>query len=193
MAPLFFIRHGETNWNAEGRLQGQTEQPLNERGEAQARQVGRTLAKLLQNRFELPFIASPMLRTRQTMELMRATLGLAPDDYSLDRRLIEITFGRWEGLLWSDVAKRDPDGAKEREVDKWNAVPPNGESYAMLSQRVRPFIETVERPSVIVSHGGVARIFMVVLSGLDPVAAASAEVRQGAVLLFENGRHRWVG
>jgi broad specificity phosphatase PhoE len=193
MRPVYFIRHGETDWNVEGRLQGQTEQPLNQRGFAQSRQVGATLAKLLKGQTDLPFISSPMQRTRQTMELMRAAMGLAPDDYTLDRRLIEITFGRWEGSLWKEIQARDPVGAAARDADKWNALPPDGESYAMLTERVRPLIASLTGPTVVVSHGGVARAFMVLLSSTDPLAAAKADIRQGAVLLFENGRHRWVG
>jgi broad specificity phosphatase PhoE len=189
---VYFIRHGETGWNAEGRLQGQTERPLNERGMLQAAQVGKTLAKLLKGNTDLPFISSPMQRTRQTMEGLRKAMDLPAEDYAVDARLLEITFGTWEGSLWRDIEQRDPAGAAARAKDKWNAVPPGGESYAMLLARVTPFIADMVKPSVIVSHGGVARAFMVALSGTDPLAAANTDIRQGSVLLFEGGRHRWV-
>jgi broad specificity phosphatase PhoE len=193
MSSIYFIRHGETDWNAEGRLQGQTEQPLNTRGHVQAAKVGKTLASLLKGQFDLPFIASPMLRTRQTMEGLRSAIPLVPADYATDSRLIELTFGSWEGHVWPEIERIDPVGAAARDKDKWHAVPPGGESYAMLTERVRPFVETLQRPSVIVSHGGVARAFMRILSGTDPLIAAKQDIRQGSVLLFEGGRHRWVG
>ena len=87
------------------------------------------------------FIASPLIRTRQTMELARAALGLPPARYALEPALKELTFGEWEGLTWPQVAKRDPAGARAREADKWNFAPPDGESYAMLAARLQPWLD----------------------------------------------------
>jgi broad specificity phosphatase PhoE len=189
---IYFIRHGETDWNAEGRLQGQTEQPLNARGLCQAAQAGETLGRLTGTK-DLPFLCSPMLRTRQTMEQLRAALGLPIDGYAIDQRLIELSFGRWEGLIWPDVSARDPALAAEREKDKWHFTPPGGESYAALGTRIMPWAEALPGPVVAVSHGGVARVLMTLLCGVDPARAAIAEIRQGQVLLFEAGRYRWIG
>jgi broad specificity phosphatase PhoE len=189
---IFFIRHGETNWNAEGRLQGQTEQPLNARGQAQSLQAGKTLGKLIGAQ-ALPFISSPMVRTRQTMEGVRRALRRNETDYALESLLKELSFGRWESLIWPEVVAKDPDLAEARSRNKWDFVPPGGESYAMLLARVLPWLESLSGPVVAVSHGGVGRVLMHHIAGLDPARAAAAEIHQGKVLLFEAGRYRWVG
>ncbi len=124
---IYFVRHGETDWNVEGRLQGQTEQPLNPRGIEQAAQAGRILGKLI-GTAGLPFLASPMIRTRQTMEGIRRALGLPPEDYRIEPRLIELSFGRWEGLVWPEVKAQDPALAAQRDADKWGFTPPGGEA-----------------------------------------------------------------
>ena len=202
MAPfphrILFVRHGETDYNAEGRLQGQRDIPLNGRGRAQAAAVGRALAKLMPEAIaELEaaeaFVASPLARVRETMELARAALGLPPQRYALEPALKELTFGEWEGLTWRQVEKRDPAGARARAADKWNFAPPGGESYAMLAARLQPWLDAQKGDSFVASHGGVARALMTLIAGRDPAAAENAEIWQGRAILFEGGRMTWVG
>ena len=165
------MRHGETAYNAENRLQGQRDIPLNARGRDQARAVGRTLRARIGaeiDRLEAAgaFFASPLERARETMELARAAMGLPPKRYRLDAALKEITFGDWEGLTWPEVRARDPSGVEARRADKWGFVPPGGESYAMLVERVRPWLAALAGDAFVVSHGGVARAFMTILAGV---------------------------
>jgi len=191
---LYFIRHGETDWNAEGRLQGQRDIPLNDLGRVQAEEAGIILKAIHPNPEDLDWWVSPLGRTRETAERVRTAIGLHPPDYKLDDRLKELTFGRWEGMTWKEVRRADPAGAAARERDKWSAVPPDGESYKMLEARVKGFLDTAIRgPSVLVSHGGVARVLMAMLAGYAPRRAAVEEIWQGQVLAFENGQCRWVG
>jgi broad specificity phosphatase PhoE len=196
---ILFIRHGETDYNAEGRLQGQRDIPLNGKGREQASAVGRTLAKLLRadiDRLEKlsAFHASPLIRTRQTMELARAAMGLESTRYRLDDGLKELTFGTWEGLTWPEVETRDPVGAEARERDKWRFVPPGGESYAELAERLRRWLGAQGGDLFLASHGGVARALMYLLGGIDEDRAASANIWQGRALVFEaDAKFRWVG
>ncbi len=195
---LIFIRHGETGYNAEGRLQGQKDIPLNGKGRAQASAVGRSLIKLMKPEIERleaqeSFVASPLLRTRETMQLARAAMGLPPERYHQSAKLKELTFGEWEGLTWPEVEARDPEGAVAREADKWNFAPPGGESYAMLANRLRPWLDKVTGDRFIASHGGVARALMYLIAGLDPERASSVNIYQGRALIFEKGRFDWVG
>ncbi len=139
----------------------------------------------------LDFVASPLSRTVETMEILRRTLGLDPGSYRADPRLVELTFGRWEGQTWREVRRHDPAQASLRERDKWNFVPPEGESYAMLRDRIRPVLAELRQPTVLVSHGGVARVMLNILAGLREEEAPRADIRQGRVLVFEGGRHRW--
>jgi broad specificity phosphatase PhoE len=195
---ILFVRHGETAYNFEGRLQGQRDIPLNGKGREQASAVGRALRDLAGpelDRLEAAeaFVASPLSRTRETMQLARAAMGLPPERYHQSAKLKELTFGDWEGLTWPEVETRDPAGAKAREADKWNFVPPNGESYAMLVERLRPWLAAQTRDTFVASHGGVARALMTLIAGLDPETAAGVDIWQGRAILFERGGYRWVG
>lgn len=190
---IYFIRHGETDWNLEGRLQGQKDIPLNDLGRVQAEEAGRRLQTICPHYGDLAYVASPMTRTRETMEILRETLELQPESYRLDERLVELTFGSWEGMTWKEVRKAEPQMAALRERDKWNYVPPGGgESYAMLTDRLRPVLDDLTRETVIVAHGGVARAFLAVCCGVNSRQAASMDIWQGRVLVIEGRNHRWV-
>jgi len=127
------------------------------------------------------------------MEILRATLGLHPESYKLDDRLVELTFGVWEGLTWKEVRKAEPQLASLREQDKWNYAPPGGgESYAMLVNRLRPFLDDLTRDTVVVAHGGVARAFLATACGVSSRQAASMDIWQGKILVIEGRSHRWV-
>ncbi len=195
---IVFVRHGETAYNAEGRLQGQRDIPLNGKGREQAGAVGRTLRERLPEemaRLETAgaFYASPLARTRQTMELARAAMGLDPERYHLCATLMELTFGDWEGLTWPEVERQDAAGAAAREADKWNFAPPRGESYAMLIARVKPWLEARQGDCFVASHGGVARAFMAILADVPFSVAATANIWQGRALVFDKGAFRWIG
>jgi probable phosphoglycerate mutase len=190
---IYFIRHGETDWNLEGRLQGQKDIPLNDVGRVQAEEAARKLQALVPHYEDLAYVASPMTRTRETMEILRATLGLHPEVYRLDDRLVELTFGVWEGMTWKEVRKAEPALAALREQDKWHYAPPGGgESYAMLVDRIRPILDDLTRDTVIVAHGGVARAFLSICCGVSSRQAASMDIWQGRILVIEGRNHRWV-
>ncbi len=201
MAPfpyrLIFLRHGETAYNAENRLQGQLDIPLNARGREQARSVGRTLgarigAEIGQLEVAGAFIASPLVRARETMEIARDAIRLPPGRYHLDAALKEISFGVWEGLTWPEIEARDPRGVRARRKDKWTFAPPGGESYAMLAERLRPWLSELRGEAFVVSHGGVARALMALIAGVAPAKAADAPIAQGRALCFENGSCHWI-
>jgi probable phosphoglycerate mutase len=188
---IYFVRHGETDWNAVARLQGQKDIPLNELGRVQAEEAGRRLRELVERCEDLDYVASPMDRTRETMERLRGAIGLEATGYRLDERLVELTFGDWEGLTWKELRRRDPEAAAARQRDKWDFVPPRGESYAMLAERVRPVLEDLTRDTVMVSHGGVARALLALVGGVPAREAASVDIWQGRVLVIRGPHHRW--
>ena len=195
MPRLYFIRHGETDWNREGRLQGRTDTSLNARGRKQAAAVATHLDTLVskpQLPENLPFFASPMQRTRQTVEILRETLKLDPAVYAPDERLKEIGFGAWEGRTWPEIRARDPIGARDRDKDRWNYQPPGGESYAMVMERVAAWYETVAADACVIAHGGIARVMLVLCGGISREAAVNVDIWQGKVLMFENGAARWM-
>ena len=195
---IVFVRHGETPYNAESRLQGQRDIPLNGKGREQASAVGRILRERMADDIDRldaagAFYASPLIRTRQTMELVRAAMGLDPERYQLAPMLMELTFGDWEGLTWPEVERQDAVRARAREADKWNFAPPRGESYAMLVDRIRPWLDALDGDCLIASHGGVARALMAMLGGVANGVAENANIWQGRALVFDQGAFRWIG
>jgi broad specificity phosphatase PhoE len=194
---IILIRHGETDWNAEARLQGQQDIPLNAKGRDQSRQAGRALLNLLGpaglGDENLRWFCSPLLRTRETLDLAREAASLPSGGYSFDDRLKELTFGEWEGLTWPEVQERSPVAANWREGDKWNFVPPGGESYKMLADRVRPWIEELTGDTIVTTHGGVARVLLSELTGMDRQRAALEPIWQGRLLVFQNTKWTWAG
>ena len=194
--PLIYLtRHGQTDWNAEERFQGQRDIPLNDTGRGQARANGEALRGLIGAGEGFDFVSSPLGRTRETMEIMRGAMGLAPSAYRTDDRLKELTFGDWEGLTMPEIeaaTTRDVFDARER--DKWNFRPPGerAESYADLAARIRPWLEGVRGPTVAVIHGGVVRTLFRIVGGMSENEAAHAPDPQDRVLRIEGDAIGWL-
>ena len=185
---IYYIRHGETQWNAEGRLQGGQDVPLNDLGRTQAAHAGNILAGLFardgRNEQSLAFVASPLGRARSTMELVRGALKLPLAGYAVDDRLREIGYGLWEGSTLAQMQASDPDVFARRQADKWTVPPPDGESYASVQLRMRDWYDQLNGDTVAVAHGGTARALMVALGVETPDSAADLTIEQGAVYVF---------
>jgi broad specificity phosphatase PhoE len=188
---LYFVRHGETDWNAERRLQGRRDIPLNALGRKQAARCGELLRNLLAVSGAAPqqfaFTASPLSRARETMEILRTELAVPPQDYTTDARLAELSFGKWEGLTCQEVRALDRSVLATRERDKWNFQPPGGESYAQLLVRVREWHDGIAGNAIIAAHGGVARVLLVLYGVKRPAEAPLGDVAQGVVYEFVPG------
>jgi broad specificity phosphatase PhoE len=188
---IYYIRHGETEWNAKGRLQGTRDIPLNELGRKQAAGAGAILANLFARDWRseqaLAFVASPLGRARSTMELVRGSLRLPPGDYAIDDRLREIGYGDWEGSTLAQMQALDPDLFARRQAEKWTVSPPGGESYVAVQARVSDWYRQLTADTVAVAHGGTARALMVVLGIETPESAADLTIEQGAVYVFDDG------
>jgi broad specificity phosphatase PhoE len=188
---IYYIRHGETSWNAAGRLQGVQDVPLNDLGRKQAAHAGNILADLFvrdgRDKSSLVFVASPLGRARSTMELVRGAMKLTPADYALDDRLREIGYGQWEGSTLAEMQVRDPVLFTKRQTEKWTVSPPGGESYVQVQARMQDWYNSVRADTVAVAHGGTARALMVALSLETPLSAADLTIEQGAVYVFRDG------
>jgi probable phosphoglycerate mutase len=189
---LYLIRHGETDWNAEGRLQGGRDIPLNDLGRVQAEEAARRLATVVAQPEDLAWVVSPMTRARETAEIARQSLGLHPSYFKVDERLREITFGQWEGLTWREVKAQDRERARQREKDKWFYVPPGGESYEMLTARVAAVFDSLDRDSLLISHGGVMRAALAYFGFERRETASGLEIWQGRVMVMTATGWRWV-
>jgi broad specificity phosphatase PhoE len=188
---LYYIRHGETDWNALGKLQGIQDVPINARGQAQAAQAGCILAELFsrdgRDKALMPFVASPLGRARKTMELVRETLQLPGEAYAIEDRLREIGYGAWEGSTLPEAEALDPALYARRLADKWTVAAPGGESYAQVQARVSAWYSELSTDTVAVAHGGTARALMVALGFETPQSAADLFIEQGAVYMFAEG------
>jgi broad specificity phosphatase PhoE len=189
---IYFIRHGETDWNRDRRYQGQKDVPLNETGQTQARRNGAVLRDFLPAIAEATFVASPLGRARETMQIVRRQLALPIDGYQIDPRLMELSYGAWEGTLQDELAERDPEGFAARARDPFRWRPEHGESYADLLARVTLWAQTIRTDCVVVSHGGVSRCLQAHMLGLEQHLIPELECPQDRVLILNGATARWL-
>lgn len=179
---LLVVRHGETDWNAEGRLQGHTDVPLNARGRAQAAE----LAASLRGAGVRWVLTSDLARAAETGAIVRAALALDAGEADVDPDLREQRFGVYEGLTGPECERKFGESWRW-----WKAAggakrlpPEGGESWEALVERVvagaHRALDRAEReggPGLLVTHGGVMRALLHVTTGERPSAIANCEVR----------------
>jgi probable phosphoglycerate mutase len=173
---LALLRHGPTDWNAAGRIQGHTDIPLSDMG------LARMMALALPFNFPRAY-ASPMLRARQTAE----ALGLA--DPVLDARLMEQNWGAWEGLTRAEILARDgADAFVKAGSEQGEAFRPGGgESTGELHARVAAFLKDVARDdgdAVVVAHLGVLRAAYTLATGWAMTAPMPTDLDVSKILLL---------
>ncbi|WP_108462061.1 histidine phosphatase family protein [Devosia naphthalenivorans] len=188
---IYFIRHGETQWNAERRYQGRRDIPLNEKGRGQADQNGRALAALFASRGLNPndfeWHASPLGRTRETMERVRAGFEGSLPEVKYDIRLMEISFGILEGELFEHLPAGMAVAPGERKEDYWEFRPENGENYRDVETRLAEFSSVLKGPSVVVAHGGIARTLRVLIERAPIVEVVNWAPPQDVIMHFKPG------
>lgn len=160
MKELYFVRHGQTEWNAIRRMQGQWNSDLNDLGRAQADVNGRFLSTLDIEHM----VASPLDRTRQTAEIINGHLDL-PVHY--DERIMEWDCGDWSGEMWDQVADKWPEEFAAWQADPYHYRGPNCENYPDMIERARPFLDEIlalpHTRIAIVSHGMIGRVMVSIL------------------------------
>lgn len=189
---LYLIRHGETDWNREQRYQGQTDIAMNDTGRAQAKLNGTALRNLLPGIAAADFVCSPLGRAVETMEIVRAEMGLSKAEYRTDRQLLELHYGHWEGQLAADLPASDPAGIAGKAADPFGWRPHGGESYADLMQRVKTWIVSLDRDTVAVTHGGVSRVARGAIFGVEHQLVPFLDVPQDKILMLRDGAMRWI-
>jgi broad specificity phosphatase PhoE len=168
---VFLLRHGQTQWNATGRLQGATDIPLNETGRLQAQAAANSLGRRLAPGALI--VASPLSRALETAEALSRVVG---SPVAADARLAERSYGVWEGMTHDERVVHAPD-----EVTRWREgdepLIEGYEGHALLSERVMAALHhhaaAASGDLVVVSHGGALR--MAVTSALGPRLADSAQ------------------
>ena len=174
---LYLVRHGETEWNLEGRSQGRADSPLTLRGHEQARSAARALRLQLGDSSRL--VSSPTGRALATAEVAAEALGLALEQ---DPLLRECDLGDWTGLTKSDVEARDPGMLAQRELDKWNFRMPGGESYVDLDVRARRWLASLDAgPTIAVTHEMFGRALLGAVLELAPEGVLALQLGHGRV------------
>jgi broad specificity phosphatase PhoE len=189
---LYFIRHGETDWNRDARYQGQRDIPMNDAGREQARRNGRALMKVFDRLPNADFVSSPLQRAVETMQIVRSELGLPPEEFRTDDQLLELKYGHWEGQLAVDLAKTDPDGVAAKSRDPYRWRPRDGESYEDLHARVYSWLISLDGAVVAVSHGGVSRVARGAVLGLNERDIPFLDVPQDRVLVLTADGADWL-
>ena len=189
MAKWYMVRHGETDWNIEGRAQGQTDTPLNETGRLQAQRVGLRLAGI----DFAAIYASDLPRVTETASPI--VTGRALSIQTLPA-LREKRYGEWEGLSYKEVEARYPDLFKRLFQEDIHFAPPDGESDADVYERVAAATDRLkavhcgDENVLIVAHGGSLRAMMVKLLKMPAEYMWRFKLANGSlsvVSLYEDG------
>lgn len=185
----YIIRHGETEWNRQGREQGRMNSPLTERGESQARSCAEILRLELSDINDFQIYCSPLGRTKQTVAIICHELQVDIKSVRFDPLLIECAWGEWEGLRWADIEEKYPGERAKREGDKWQYVPPEGESYEMAAARVTEWLgrEGLEQKIIAITHGGLGRVLRGLLADMSPEEMLTEQIDQGTVFRVTDG------
>ena len=172
---LLILRHGETEWNRQGRMQGALDSPLTDAGRQHARDQGRVLRRLGVTSHN--WYCSPQGRARETARLASGDGPVTPDE-----RLREIGMGDWSGRTRDEIAAVAPEYfSPDSPPLAYYGHAPGGETPAAVADRLRPFLETLAGPAVIVTHGVTSRLIRCLALGLPVSAFAALEGGQGIV------------
>jgi broad specificity phosphatase PhoE len=174
MPSLILIRHGETEWNVEGRYQGQADPPLNSKGQQQALILAHKLKDI---GLDL-LVSSPLKRAAQTAQILANKLNLS---IFYDTRLMEIHQGDWQTRLRSEIEQHYPELFHRWETEPWQVTPPNGENLSQVQQRVNEFLDELlslhpDSRIGIITHRIPIALIKMRYQGLDPDIVRSLDL-----------------
>ena len=183
------MRHGETIWNAEKRLQGRQDTPLTAKGVAQAQAFGQCLKQIVPDPAACRLIASPLGRAWQTATLAVTGMSRSPSDIELEPRLVEHAFGAWEGLNQEDLNRNYAADLAARLADKWNVPATDGESYAMVAERVGAWLSEQDEAEtlIVICHGVIARVIRGLYAGMAREELMSLPEPHNKIFLLNGG------
>ncbi|MBL4768132.1 MAG: histidine phosphatase family protein [Rhodobacteraceae bacterium] len=178
---IWLLRHGQTEWNAQERIQGQLESPLTALGIEQAHQQAALLGDILA--LNPDCFCSPLGRAQQT-----AKIALGGNHYETDARLAEVYAGVWQGLTRDEVRAQWPElfHANPHHLDLFCAAT-ESEGFQVFQSRIADFLGDLTGPSVLVAHGLLGQVVRGLTRGLKRPKMGALTNQQGCVYLLENG------
>jgi probable phosphoglycerate mutase len=181
---IYLCRHGQTEYNREGRMQGRMDSVLTDLGRAQAGAMAGLLHGLIPDAGAWRVAASPQVRAKATATIIGERLHLP---VALDDRLMEISVGAWEGQLIDDLRRRHPDAFADRD---WHFRAPDGETYDQVYARASGWLADQDpaSPVIVVSHGVTGRLIRAAYLGLGAEAAMDLPIPQDAVFRLHDGQ-----
>ena len=188
---IYLLRHGETAFNREGRIQGWLHSDLTDKGLDQARCMGERLGELIQNPQDWIMISSPQERALRTAGIVQSGARISAPIETQDL-LKEITLGSWEGQLYEDIEVAFPEAlAGSTRYDRVFRSA-DGENYEAFAARAAKALAAVEAHSVadriVVTHGVMSRLIRGFYAGLPKDDALKLDVPQDAFFRLEGGR-----
>ena len=189
-ADIFLLRHGETVWNRERRVQGHLDSPLTALGLDQARRYGTRLKALLEPQDGYRLVASPLGRALHTATIVAEVLGRTPDQITTDDRLKEMAWGRWDGMTAAEIEALDAELWQARIDDRWTRPPPGGgETQQDILDRATAWLGSVAADArlVVIAHGALGRAVRCASEGLPPAAMLDLDQPQDAFFRLRGG------
>lgn len=184
---IWLVRHGETEFNRDTRLQGRIDSPLTALGLEQAAQVGRWFAGRVTDPARWTLCASPLGRARRTAAIIAKAAGLT-DRVMVDERLVELSIGSWEGKTRAELEALRPEFAGQ----PFFMRSPDGESWESAAGRIGAWLaewaERADHDVIAVSHAGAGKVLRAVYLGLSRDEARELETPQDAVYRLHAGR-----
>lgn len=185
---IWLVRHGQTEFNAEGRIQGAKDSPLTALGVEQGKRIGARLRDVVPK--EARIVASPLGRTQHTAELIKEASGLAAP-IETDARLAEISLGEWDGMLKEDIRQLVSDYDAGAKRWSWFFDAPGADSYEAMTERLGGWLEDAVAsggPVVAVSHGVAGRILRGLFLKLQRDEALMLDIPQDACFSLNGGK-----
>jgi broad specificity phosphatase PhoE len=183
---IYLVRHGQTEFNRERRIQGHVDSPLTTLGLRQAEAVGHLLRDLIRDPAGWRIVSSPLGRARSTAEIISARLGGLPVE--LDDRLKEISWGAYDGRLRSELEAEHPETFGRT---GWAFDAGSGETYEDVAARVGAWLAELprepQRKVIAVSHGVSGRVLRGLYADLPRDLAGQQDVPQDAVFVLQHG------
>ena len=189
---IILIRHGETEWNQEGRFQGHLDSPLTSKGEQQARDNGQKIKKILDSLGDIELFSSPLGRAKSTALIIANEIEFSPDKIIFDERIKEFNYGILEGKTKEYCKQNHSQTIEEREANKWFYQVENGDSYELVAKRVDSWLDSLDNSKTIiaVTHEMINRALRKIYRGISIDKALTLRQPNNVVLVLENGEEK---